>query len=487
MKLSELLNIVKAIQVTGEFLRKDIAGIFYDSRKVVPGSIFVAVKGYSFDGHRFIDEAINKGATAIVLEDNNVLPEEFFTHRQITKILVKNSRIALAELSNAYYGNPSSLLKLIGITGTNGKTTTTYFVKSILEQSGSKAGLFGTIANYIGSEELPSSLTTPESNDLSRILLSMVQSGCGHCVMEVSSHSLALGRVYGQRFAAAILSNITSDHLDFHGSFEEYRNAKKILFDSLDENAFAIVNLDDESATVITADTKAKVLTYGKSSKADFVISDIAYNLDGTSFKIKYNKNQYNVETSLIGAFNAYNAAAAFALGIALGIATDVIIEGIKNTKQVPGRFEVVGTGKKKVIVDYSHTADSLEKALTTIKSLAGDRMPVYTVFGCGGNRDKTKRPVMGKIAGENSKKTFVTSDNPRFEDPYAIIADIETGMSLYNYVVIEDREQAIKQAITESEEESVILIAGKGHEYYQEIKGVRNHFSDKEIAEKYL
>ena len=331
MKLSELLNSVKAIQVTGEFLRKDIAGIFYDSRKVVPGSIFVAIKGYSFDGHKFITEAINKGATAIVLEDNNVLPEEYFTHQQITKILVRNSRFALAELSVAYFGYPSNLLKLIGITGTNGKTTTTYFVKSIIEQNGGKAGLFGTIANFISNEELPSSLTTPESNDLSRILLNMVQAGCGHCVMEVSSHSLSLGRVWGQKFAAGILSNITSDHLDFHGSFEAYRDAKKILFDSLSEDAFAILNSDDESSKIIAKNCKAKVFYYGKSSHSDFAISNIEYNLDGTSFKITYNKNIYNISTKLIGAFNAYNAASAFALGTALGIAPEVIIEGIKK------------------------------------------------------------------------------------------------------------------------------------------------------------
>jgi UDP-N-acetylmuramoyl-L-alanyl-D-glutamate--2,6-diaminopimelate ligase len=487
MKLSELLNSVKAIQVTGEFLRKDISGIFYDSRKVVSGSVFVAIKGYNSDGHKFIGEAINRGATAVVLEDNNALPEEFFTHRQITKILVYNSRIALAELSNAYYGNPSERLKLIGITGTNGKTTTTYFIKSIIERSGGKSGLFGTIANYIGSEPAPASLTTPESNDLSRLLLEMVNEGCGYCVMEVSSHSLSLGRVYGQNFFAGILTNITSDHLDFHGSFEEYRKAKQILFNSLSPSSYAILNADDESSKVFLAECSAKALTYGKTSKADFVISNIEYNLDGTSFTITYDKKAYKVNTTLIGAFNAYNAAAAFALGTTLGFSPETIIEGIKNTRQVPGRFEVIGSGKKKVIVDYSHTADSLEKALTTIKSLAKESIPVYTVFGCGGNRDKTKRPVMGKIAGENSKKTFVTSDNPRSEDPYSIIADIEAGMSLYNYTVIEDREKAIKTAIEESEEEAVILIAGKGHENYQEINGVRNHFSDREIAEKYL
>ena len=488
MKLSELLNIVKAIQVTGEFLRKDIVGIFYDSRKVIPGSIFVAIKGYSFDGHKFIIEAINKGATAVVLEDNNAVPEDFFTHRQVTKILVKNSRIALAELSSAYYGYPSNLLKLIGITGTNGKTTTTYFVKSILEQNGNKTGLFGTIANYIGDEELPSSLTTPESNDLSRILLSMTHEGCSYCVMEVFfSFTLPRQGIRPEICCCKCIQILHRIISIFTARLKNTGKPKKILFDSLDENAFAIVNLDDESANVLVSDCKAKVLSYGKSHKADFVISGIEYDLEGTSFKITHKEKTYAISTKLIGAFNAYNAAAAFVLGIAMGIEPEVIIEGIKNTKQVPGRFEVVGTGKKKVIVDYSHTADSLEKAVTTIRGLTRDKIPVYTVFGCGGNRDKTKRPVMGKIAGENSKKTFVTSDNPRFEDPFAIIADIETGMALYNYVVVENREEAIKRAIMESEEEAVILVAGKGHEYYQEINGVRNHFSDKEVAEKYL
>jgi len=487
MKLSELLNNVKAIQVTGEFLRKDITGIFYDSRKVIPNSIFVAIKGFNSDGHKYITEAMNKGATAVVLEDNAVVPEDLFIHMQVTKILVKNSRVALAELSNSYYGYPSSLLKLIGITGTNGKTTTTYFIKSILESNKNKTGLFGTISNVVGEKILPSSLTTPESNDLDMYMQEMVSEGCTHCVMEVSSHSLALGRVYGQKFFAGMLTNITSDHLDFHKSFEEYRDAKKILFDSLNEDSFAIVNSDDKSAEYIVKDTKAKVITYGQAENSDFLISSIEYDLEGTAFIIKYENKNYKISTKLIGAFNAYNAAAAFAVGVCLGIKPEIIIEGIKNTKQVPGRFEVVGSGSKKVIVDYSHTADSLEKALITIKGITRGKNPIYTVFGCGGNRDTTKRPVMGKIAGENSKKTFVTSDNPRFEEPLAIIEDIKTGMALYNYTVIENREEAIKTAIKESEDDAVILIAGKGHETYQEIKGVRNHFSDKETAEKYL
>jgi UDP-N-acetylmuramoyl-L-alanyl-D-glutamate--2,6-diaminopimelate ligase len=487
MKLSELLNHVKAIQVTGEFLRKDISGIFYDSRQVISSSIFVAIKGYNSDGHKYIPEAINKGAIAVVLEDNAVYPEEFFTHQMVTKILVKDSRIALADLSNAYYDNPSEKLKLVGITGTNGKTTTTYFIKSIIEQNKEKTGLFGTIANFIGDRKLASSLTTPESNDLSHYMMDMVREDCKYCVMEVSSHSLSLGRVHGQKFLAGVLTNITSDHLDFHKTFEGYRDAKKVLFNALTEDSVAIINSDDASAEYIANGCKAKIITYGKSSGSDFLIKDINYDLNGTSFVINHNNKNYKVNTKLIGAFNAYNAAAAFAVGVSLGIEESVIISGIKNTPQVPGRFEVIGSGKKKVIVDYSHTADSLEKALTTIRGIMRDKIPLYTVFGCGGNRDKTKRPVMGKIAGENSSKTFVTSDNPRDEEPLAIIENIKTGMAIYNYSVIEDREEAIKTAIAESGEEAVILIAGKGHETYQEIKGIRNHFSDKEIAEKYL
>ncbi|HEX7356457.1 MAG TPA: UDP-N-acetylmuramoyl-L-alanyl-D-glutamate--2,6-diaminopimelate ligase [Ignavibacteriaceae bacterium] len=487
MELTQLLNSLHVIQVTGEVQRKDVAGIVYDSRKVQKNSVFVAIKGFKTDGHLFIQDAINKGAIAIVVEDNNSIPDELITHTQIAKILVKDSRIALAEISKGYYNDPTSKLKLIGITGTNGKTTTTFILKNILQNAGFKTGLLGTIANYIDDVKIDSNLTTPESNDLNRFFYEMIQTGCSHAVMEVSSHSLILNRVHGLNFLGAIFSNITSDHLDFHQTFEEYLKAKKILFDGLNSDSFAIINSDDNSAADIVKDSKAKIITYGMSDRSDYQIKDIRYDLDGTEFTITHNKIDFIISTSLIGTFNAYNAASAFVTAKCLGIDESKIMKGIKSSPQVPGRFEVLGSGSKKVIVDYSHTADSLEKALLAVRDIVKNNNQIVTVFGCGGDRDKTKRPVMGKVASELSDKVIVTSDNPRTENPFMIIDDIKKGIIKNNYQVEENRQAAIAQAIKNSDDNAVILIAGKGHENYQEINGIRNHFSDREVALKYL
>jgi UDP-N-acetylmuramoyl-L-alanyl-D-glutamate--2,6-diaminopimelate ligase len=486
MELTELLNSVKAIQVIGEVQRKDVSGIFYDSRSVVRNAVFAAIKGFSTDGHKYIMNAVNQGAIAVILEDDSAVPDDIFIHNSVAKILVENSRKALAEISAAYYKEPSKKMKVTGITGTNGKTTTSFILKSIFENSGYKTGMIGTIANYIGDEKIVSTLTTPESNDLNAMFLEMYSRGCSHAVMEVSSHSLVLERVYKVNFQTAIFTNITSDHLDFHGSFDEYLRAKKILFDNLDSSSYALVNSDDRNSDVMAGGSKAKRFVYGTSEKADFRIKDVAYDLNGTKFTLQWNGKDYPVNTSLIGEFNAYNAAAAFAAGVLNGIEPDAAVEGIKNTGYVPGRFEVIGKGRKKAIVDYSHTADSLEKALTALRRVSGNK-EIVTVFGCGGNRDKSKRPVMGKVASDLSDRIIITSDNPRFEDPYQIIEDIKTGISSDKYTVIEDREEAIASAIKNSPEDSLILIAGKGHEDYQERNGVRSHFSDKETAEKYL
>lgn len=487
MELTQLLNSVHAIQVTGEVQRRDAADIVYDSRKVQKNSVFVAIKGYKTDGHKFLQDAINKGAVAVVVENENSIPDEFVAHAKIAKIVVKDCRKALAELSRGFYKNPTNKLKLIGITGTNGKTTSTFILKNILQTAGYKTGLVGTIANYVGDQKIDSKLTTPESNDLNRMFYDMISAGCSHAIMEVSSHSLILNRVYGLDFSAAIFSNITSDHLDFHNTFDEYLKAKKILFDGLSSNSFAIINSDDVSANEIVKDSKAKVITYGISDNSDYQIKNIKYDLNGTDFTISNNKIEYSINTSLIGTFNAYNAASAFATAHSLGVNANKIIEGIKSSPQVPGRFEVIGKGKKKVIVDYSHTADSLEKALQAIREIVKDKNQIVTVFGCGGERDKTKRPIMGKVASDMSDKVFVSSDNPRTENPYDIIKDIIKGISKNNYEIEENREEAIAKAIQISNDDAVILIAGKGHENYQEINGIRNHFSDQEIALKYL
>lgn len=487
MELTELLNSVNAIQVLGEVQRQDVGSVEYDSRKVQKNSVFVAIKGFKNDGHRFIVEAMNNGAIAAVVEENNAAPDELFIHSKAAKILVNNSRIALAELSRGFYKDPSSKIKLIGITGTNGKTTTAFYLKHILEYGGHKSGLIGTIANYIGDEKIDSKLTTPESNDLNAFLHEMISKGCTHAVMEASSHSLILKRVYGLDFKCGIFTNITSDHLDFHGTFENYLAAKKILFDNLGADSYAIVNSDDANFVSITNNTKAKVITYGITESADYRISDIHFNLDGTEFKIRNGSKEFSVSTSLIGTFNAYNATAAYSAAVSLKTDSEQAIEAIKTAPQVPGRFEVIGSGSKKIVVDYSHTADSLKQALMALRKIVRDEMKIITVFGCGGDRDKSKRPVMGSIASELSDEIIITSDNPRTEDPSSIINDIKAGISKSNYKVIENREEAIALTVKSAPEKSVILIAGKGHETYQEINGIKNHFSDQEIAGKYL
>jgi UDP-N-acetylmuramoyl-L-alanyl-D-glutamate--2,6-diaminopimelate ligase len=487
MELSELLNSVNVIQVVGEVERKDVSSIVYDSRKINKNSLFVAISGFTVDGHNFIRDAVDKGASAIVLEKDHFIPDEMLHHRKVTKILVKNSRKALAELSDSFFKKPSKNLSLTGITGTKGKTTTTYYIKNIFETAGYNTGLIGTIANYICNKQILTSLTTPESSDLNNLFSEMLENGCTHCVMEVSSHSLVLNRVTNITFKTAIFTNITSDHLDFHNTFEEYFKAKKILFDNLNNDAYCIYNYDDPSSIRLIADTKAKCYSYGLDKRSDFHLQNISYDLEGTEFNISSGGNNWKLKTRLVGEFNAYNATAAFANCVLLGIKPEIAVKGIETTPQVPGRFETIQFKNKTAIIDYSHTADSLEKALLAIKNITKGQRPIITVVGCGGNRDRTKRPVMGKIASDLSTKVFVTSDNPRFEEPMFIIDEIVKGIDKNNYQVNENREEAIKTAIQSSEDDAVILIAGKGHENYQEIKGVRNHFSDKEIAEKYL
>lgn len=487
MELKELLKNIKPVSVEGDIAGKSISGIFYDSRNVKKNSIFVAIKGYKTDGHNFIGDAINRGASVVILEDGNALINDLAVKHNTVKVLVSDSRKALAELSHYYYGEPTKKIKLIGVTGTNGKTTTTFFIKSILETAGFKTGLIGTIKNLIGDKEISSSLTTPESSDLNFLFSEMLTQGCNHAVMEVSSHSLILNRVYKLHFSEGIFTNLTQEHLDFHGTLENYLNAKKMLFDSLDCNAYAIYNLDDDFGNRAVSDSNAKIFSYGISSASDFRLKDIQFDLDGTSFSILFQHKEYKLTTLLVGDFNAYNACSAFAAGMLLGIDEEVLITGVANTKQVPGRFEVISSGNKKIIIDYSHTPDSLQKALLAIRKIVKDTKPVYAVFGCGGNRDRTKRPVMGKIASEIADSVVITSDNPRYEEPMAIIEEIKSGISKKNFTLIENREEAIRKTIKNSEDDAVILIAGKGHETYQEIKGVRTHFSDRETAEKYL
>ncbi len=485
--LTDIISGLSVIQVTGNAAPVSVKGITYDSRLVDKGFIFIAIRGYKTDGHNYITNAINKGAIAVILEDNSLVPDEFFDHMGCVKIMVKESRKAMAEASAIFYNYPSKSLGLTAITGTKGKTTVSYFLENIFNGCGKDSGVMGTVNYRLGERVYKSGLTTPESVEINELLSKMIADGASNCVMEVSSHALELKRTLGLDIDVAVFTNITSDHMDFHDSFENYLKAKKILFDDLKPDGFALVNRDDPSREKLTADCGAGIFTYGADKNCDFRISDITFSLEGTNFNLEYKGESYSVHTCLIGAFNASNAAAAIGAAVLSGISPGAAVMGINNTPQVPGRFEVVAKGEKRVIIDYSHTSGSLEEALKAIHHITKGEIPVYTVMGCGGDRDKTKRPVMGSIAEKGSDMVMVTSDNPRTEDPFKIIDDIIPGFSGKRYKIIEDRELAIKAAIEESPDNAVVLVAGKGHENYQEIDGVRRYFSDKETAEKYL
>jgi len=487
MKLSDLLNKVKTLQVTGNAELKEITNITIDSRTSSNNSLFFAIEGFKTDGHNFINDVINKSVAAVVLQNPKVIPDQIFSHSGCVKIVVQDSRKSLAEFSNIFYGEPSKKLNLIGITGTKGKTTTAFFVKNIFEHAGFKTGLIGTIANYIGKNEVKTLLTTPQSHEINSLLAQMVNENCTQCVMEVSSHALRLNRIDYLNFGTGIFTNITSDHMDYHKTFDHYLESKKILFDLIPSTGKIVYNVDDSNSSKLIKDSTAQKFSFGISEKATCRIKNIAYSLEGTNFDLIWKGKDYHLTTSLVGHFNAFNAASAFETSVVNGIDYQIAIDGIKNTPQVPGRFEVISKKNKKVIVDYSHTSDSLKQALTAVQYIVKQERPIYTVFGCGGDRDRTKRPIMGDIAASMSGRIYVTSDNPRTEDPFIIINEILKGIKSNNYRVIENREETIRSAILESEDNAVILIAGKGHESYQEINGVRKHFSDKELAQKYL
>ncbi|MBZ0179899.1 MAG: UDP-N-acetylmuramoyl-L-alanyl-D-glutamate--2,6-diaminopimelate ligase [Melioribacteraceae bacterium] len=490
MRLVEILNNVSNVQVKGLPDQIDISKLSIDSREADADTLFFAIKGFKVDGHNFIPEVISKGTKAIVADKNSSLPDDLFRINECALILVDDTRKSLAEISNIFYDRPSRRLKLIGITGTKGKTTTAYLIKNILDNAGFNSGLIGTVENIIGEEKITSRLTTPESHEINYYLSEMVNKGIEFCVMEVSSHSLALHRVDYLDFDFAVFTNLTSDHMDFHESKEHYLKSKKILFDNLRKDAFAVFNADDENCSELLKDSKAHLVSYGANGKCDFNISDSTYDFEGSQFVLSSGNKSKKIRTSLIGEFNIYNAAAAASVGSILGLNQDQITGGIANLKSIKGRFEVIPGFEKKVIIDFSHTADSLKEALLAVNEInnkLSQKKEIITVFGCGGNRDKTKRPLMGKYATDLSDYVFITSDNPRDEEPMSIINDILNGVEKNNYQVLEDREEAIKTAIINSKQDSIILISGKGHETYQIVKGVKSHFSDRETAEKYL
>lgn len=475
--LQQLLD----IPVDSQLLDEPISGIQYDSRKVGKNDVFAAIPGVKLDGTQFAKQAIDKGALCIISEKEII--EGVPNHRIIK---TDDVRKTLAVLSKAFHNFSSDKLTIIGVTGTNGKTTTTYLLKSILETNGIHCGLIGTTGAMIGEKKIELAHTTPESLELHQLFAKMVEENLTHAVMEVSSHALDLKRVYGINYKAAIFTNLTHDHLDYHGDFDHYFSAKKTLFDSLNNRSFAIVNNDDSYGKKISQSSSAKVLTYGIDNEADIHGVIIASDIYSMKLKVNVGHECHLFSIPLAGKFNAYNVLGAIGVMSSLGFSLLDIENGLQKIHQVPGRFEKVkSSGKTIGIVDYSHTPDSLEKILKSIREIKTPGQRVITVFGCGGDRDKTKRPIMGKIAGDYSDLVIVTSDNPRTENPDMIISDIVRGCENYKPEIESDRRKAIEAAVRFSGEGDIILVAGKGHEDYQEVNGAKTHFDDREELRK--
>lgn len=500
MTLSDVLQLLSPsealnLEQVSEQGAVKIEAIVYDSRKVKLGTLFVAIKGFKTDGHLFIESAVQNGAAVVVCE---AIPVQ--RHAPCVYLKVEDSRKALAKLAKAFYGNASDRLTIIGVTGTNGKTTTTFLIKSILDASGIRAGLIGTIAYQIGNEVLEAERTTPEAVELHAFFDKMVKMGCTHCVMEVSSHSLALSRTHGIRFQVGVFTNLSRDHLDFHGTMENYFKAKKILFDNLDEQAVAVTNWDDSYGKRIVSECKAPVISYSVSnegettgravpSEATLSAQVLHYELGATSVILNVEGQTHIHAFGLIGRFNLYNILAAYGVGLALGLSHNTIIHGIAKCKGVRGRMEQIWSNDRRcAIVDYAHTPDALENVLRSIREVMPKEGKLITVFGCGGDRDRGKRPEMGRIAENLSDVVILTSDNPRSENPETILDEIEAGMSKTKvYYRIADREKAIEKGTELLQQGDVLLIAGKGHETYQEIQGVKHHFDDRETVEKFF
>ena len=479
MKLSE---IIKGITPkTAVALNPDVADICFDSRKVTKGSCFVAQVGTKVDGHKFIDGAVADGAAAIVCQE---LPQTL--HEGVAYVQVDNSDIALGVMADNFYGHPSSQLKLIGITGTNGKTTTVTLLHRMFRACGYHVGLLSTIVNKIDETEIPATHTTPDAITLNKLLRQMADEGCQYAFMEVSSHAAYQHRTGGLTFAGGIFSNITHDHLDFHKTMANYIAAKKMFFDSLPANAFALVNIDDRNGMVMVQNTRAKVSTYSLEKMADFRCRVMETSFAGQQLEL----DGKEVWTKLVGRFNAYNITAIYAAAVLSGMERSEAMRIISTLDAAEGRFQYVAGKGITAIVDYAHTPDALENVLTTINAIRRPGQSLYTVAGCGGDRDTSKRPEMAQIACKLSDRLVLTSDNPRTEDPERILDDMEKGLTdedKCRVVRITDRRQAIKTAVMMAKEGDIILVAGKGHEKYQDIMGVKHHFDDREELCKLL
>ena len=459
----------------------EVAELCFDSRKVGQGSCFVAQVGVQVDGHRYIASAVEKGAVAVVCQK---LPAQ--TDERVAYVVVENSDVALGIMADNYYGHPSQHLRLVGITGTNGKTTTVTLLHRLFRQCGMHVGLLSTIVNKIDDRELASTHTTPDALELNHLLRLMVDAGCQYAFMEVSSHALVQNRVAGIRFAGGIFSNITHDHLDYHRTFANYIAAKRSFFDQLPDTAFALTNCDDRNGMVMVQNTHAKVYTYSLEKMADFRCRVVEDSFVGMQLEL----NGKEVFARLVGRFNAYNLTAIYATAVLCGIDEEVDLRQLSTLSAADGRFQYVSGRGIVGIVDYAHTPDALQNVLSTINVIRNKGQMLYTVVGCGGDRDKTKRPEMAKIAFDLSDHLVLTSDNPRTENPEDILNDMEAGLTdeqRGTVLRITDRRSAIKTAVAMAREGDIVLVAGKGHEKYQEVMGVKHHFDDVEELEKLL
>ena len=481
MKLSELLKHVKPIAVVGDS-EVEITGVNIDSRRIENGHLFVAIKGTQTDGHRFIPKAIELGAKAVLCED---LPDaNVIGDSDVTYVQVASTEEAVGPVATVFYGEPSQKLKLVGVTGTNGKTTIATLLYNMFRKFGHKCGLLSTVCNYIEDEAIPADHTTPDPIELNKLLARMVEAGCEYAFMECSSHAIAQKRIGGLTFAGGLFTNLTRDHLDYHKTFENYRDAKKAFFDGLGKDAFAITNADDKNGAIMVQNCKAKVKTYSTRSMADFRARIIECHFEGMYLEI----DGREVGVQFIGKCNVSNLLAVYGAAIMLGKKPEDILVILSTLKSVAGRLEPIRSEEGvTAIVDYAHTPDALENVLNAIHEvLDGKGGQVITVCGAGGNRDKGKRPLMAQEAVKQSDRVIITSDNPRFEEPQDIINDMLAGLDqkqMKKVVSIVDRKEAIKTACMLAQKGDVILIAGKGHEDYQEIKGVKHHFDDREIV----
>lgn len=481
MRLTSLLSEIKVNSIKGE-KEREVKGICYDSRKADKDFAFVCIVGYETDGHKYIESAVSKGASVVVVQAGSDIPE---IPENVTVVTAEDTRIALAGMASAFFDHPEKKLSVIGVTGTNGKTTVTTLIKSILEYDGKKTGLIGTNANMIGERVIPTERTTPESLELFELFAEMVKEDVTHVIMEVSSHSLELSRVYGIEFSAGAFTNLTQDHLDFHITMENYLNAKKKLFKV---SRCGAVNKDDEAGKRIIKENACPMVSFGIESDADFKAEDIKMSARGVIFKLINNDDEYTVRIGIPGRFSVYNALTAICTVNILGISVEKAIEALTFAKGVSGRCETVYTKTDySVIIDYAHSPDGLENIINTVREFTENR--VITLFGCGGDRDRTKRPIMGKIAGELSDYLIVTSDNPRTENPSAIIEDILVGVkeSGCEHIVIENRREAIKFALSFAKAGDCVILAGKGHETYQIIGKTKNHFDEREVIAECL